>query len=170
MLKKFHYLGKGLAFILAFIGVKLFLQAGGKVISTSIPEIPSLVSLGVIVIALTVSIIATLRNPLPDDGSDVNDDPDTAAALQPAADAVIEAKDAAELDATATVRSDDADRVSPARTQPGIAPSTEEAPQRGVSCGLRWAPPPCLSPPDVLNWATPGGQVGDHLLVQRHGE
>jgi len=37
MLKKFHYLGKGLAFILAFIGVKLFLQAGHKVISTSIP-------------------------------------------------------------------------------------------------------------------------------------
>ena len=54
MLKKFHYLGKGLAFILAFIGVKLFLQAGHKVISTSIPEIPSLVSLGVIVLALTV--------------------------------------------------------------------------------------------------------------------
>ncbi|MGS0685800.1 TerC family protein [Nakamurella sp. GG22] len=70
MLKKFHYLGKGLAFILAFIGVKLFLQAGHKVISTSIPEIPSLVSLGVIVIALTVSIIASLRNPLPDEDTD----------------------------------------------------------------------------------------------------
>ncbi len=70
MLKKFHYLGKGLAFILAFIGVKLFLQAGHKVISTSIPEIPSLVSLAVIVIALTVSIIASLRNPLPDDDSE----------------------------------------------------------------------------------------------------
>ena len=67
MLKKFHYLGKGLAFILAFIGVKLFLQAGHKVISTSIPEIPSLVSLGVIILALTVSIVASLRNPLPDE-------------------------------------------------------------------------------------------------------
>ena len=70
MLKKFHYLGKGLAFILAFIGVKLFLQAGHKVISTSIPEIPSLVSLGVIVIALTVAIVASLMNPLPDDELD----------------------------------------------------------------------------------------------------
>ena len=70
MLKKFHYLGKGLAFILAFIGVKLFLQAGHKVISTSIPEIPSLVSLGVIVLALTVSIVASLRNPLPDEDAD----------------------------------------------------------------------------------------------------
>jgi tellurite resistance protein TerC len=67
MLKKFHYLGKGLAFILAFIGVKLFLQAGHKVISTSIPEIPSLVSLGVIVVALTVAIVASLMNPLPAD-------------------------------------------------------------------------------------------------------
>src|SRR6478609_8612484 len=70
MLKKFHYLGKGLAFILAFIGVKLFLQAGHKVISTSIPEIPSLVSLGVIVLALTISIVASLRNPLPDEDAD----------------------------------------------------------------------------------------------------
>jgi tellurite resistance protein TerC len=70
MLKKFHYLGKGLAFILAYIGVKLFLQAGHKVISTSIPEIPSLVSLGVIVLALTVSIVASLRNPLPDEEAD----------------------------------------------------------------------------------------------------
>ena len=70
MLKKFHYLGKGLAFILAFIGVKLFLQAGHKVISTSIPEIPSLVSLGVIVLALTISIVASLRNPLPEEDDD----------------------------------------------------------------------------------------------------
>jgi tellurite resistance protein TerC len=67
MLKKFHHLGKGLAFILAFIGVKLFLQAGHKVISTSIPEIPSLASLGVIILALTVSIVASLRNPLPEE-------------------------------------------------------------------------------------------------------
>jgi len=50
--------------------VKLFLQAGHKVISTSIPEIPSLVSLGVIVLALTVSIVASLRNPLPDEEAD----------------------------------------------------------------------------------------------------
>jgi len=71
MLKKFHYLGKGLAFILAFIGVKLFLQAGHKVINPAIPEIPSLVSLAVIVIALTVSITLSLLKPLPDDDDEV---------------------------------------------------------------------------------------------------
>ncbi len=70
MLNKFHYLGKGLAFILAFIGVKLFLQAGHKVISPSIPEIPSLVSLAVIVVALIVAIGASLRFPAPADESD----------------------------------------------------------------------------------------------------
>jgi len=72
MLKKFHYLGKGLAFILAFIGVKLFLQAGHKVISPSIPEIPSLASLAVIVLALTVAIVASLRNPLPPEDDEVD--------------------------------------------------------------------------------------------------
>ena len=70
MLKKFHLLGKGLAFILAFIGVKLFLQAGHKVISTSIPEIPSLVSLAVIILALTISIVASLKFPLPPEDDD----------------------------------------------------------------------------------------------------
>jgi tellurite resistance protein TerC len=61
MLDRFHHLSKALAFILAFIGVKLFLQAGHKTISTSIPEIPSLVSLAVIVAALSVAILASLR-------------------------------------------------------------------------------------------------------------
>lgn len=65
LLEKFHYLGKGLAFILAFIGVKLFLQAGHKVISESIPEIPSLASLAVIVVALTAAIVFSIRYPAP---------------------------------------------------------------------------------------------------------
>lgn len=39
LLEKFHYLSKGLSIILAFIGVKLIMQASHKVISTSIPEI-----------------------------------------------------------------------------------------------------------------------------------
>jgi len=65
MLEKFHYLGKALAFILAFIGVKLFLQAGHKVISPSIPEIPSLVSLAVIVVALAAAIVFSLGRPRP---------------------------------------------------------------------------------------------------------
>src|SRR6478609_6669787 len=66
LLEKFHHLGKGLAFILAFIGVKLTLQAGHKVFSTSIPEIPSLVSLGVIVTILTGAIVLSLRRPAPE--------------------------------------------------------------------------------------------------------
>ncbi len=33
MLERFHYLGRGLALILGFIGVKLILQAGHKVIT-----------------------------------------------------------------------------------------------------------------------------------------
>jgi tellurite resistance protein TerC len=63
LLDKFHYLGKGLAIILAFIGVKLVLQASHKVISTSIPEIPSLVSLAVIVVVLTGSVVLSLKRP-----------------------------------------------------------------------------------------------------------
>jgi tellurite resistance protein TerC len=84
MLEKFHYLSKGLALILAFIGVKLVLQAGHKVIDPSIPEIPSLVSLGVIVAVLTAAIVLSLRRPLdastPADGAGVADD------LEPADD------------------------------------------------------------------------------------
>ncbi len=64
MLERFHYLSKGLAIILGFIGVKLVLQAGHKVISTSIPEIPSLLSLGVIVTVLTASVVLSLRKPV----------------------------------------------------------------------------------------------------------
>jgi tellurite resistance protein TerC len=65
MLDRFEYLGKALAFILAFIGVKLVLQASHKTISTSIPEIPSLVSLAVIITALTVAIVISMRRPRP---------------------------------------------------------------------------------------------------------
>ena len=65
LLERFHYLSKGLAIILAFIGLKLVLQAGHKVISTSIPEIPSLASLGVIIVVLTASVLLSLRRPPP---------------------------------------------------------------------------------------------------------
>jgi tellurite resistance protein TerC len=61
LLERFHLLSKGLAIILGFIGVKLVLQASHKVIDSSIPEIPSLVSLGVIVTVLTASILLSLR-------------------------------------------------------------------------------------------------------------
>ncbi|MGQ0846236.1 MAG: TerC family protein [Sporichthyaceae bacterium] len=63
LLERFHLLSKGLALILAFIGVKLVLQAAHKTIDTSIPEIPSLVSLGVIVVVLAGSVLLSLRFP-----------------------------------------------------------------------------------------------------------
>ncbi|MDK1342386.1 TerC family protein [Streptomyces sp. 378] len=65
LLDRFHYLSKGLALILAFIGVKLILQASHKTISTAIPEIPSLVSLAVIVTVLAVSVGLSMARPLP---------------------------------------------------------------------------------------------------------
>jgi tellurite resistance protein TerC len=63
LLERFHLLSKGLAVILGFIGVKLVLQASHKVISSSVPEIPSLVSLAVIVSVLAASIGLSLRTP-----------------------------------------------------------------------------------------------------------
>ncbi len=67
LLEKFHHLSTGLAVILAFIGVKLVLQASHKVISTSIPEIPSLASLGVIVAVLAGAIGLSLLRPPADE-------------------------------------------------------------------------------------------------------
>jgi tellurite resistance protein TerC len=66
LLERFHYLSKGLAIILAFIGVKLILQASHKVIDSSIPEIPSLLSLGVIVVVLAASVGLSLLRPAPE--------------------------------------------------------------------------------------------------------
>ncbi|MGA5452023.1 TerC family protein [Streptomyces umbrinus] len=65
LLDRFHYLNKGLAIILAFIGVKLILQASHKTISTGIPEIPSPISLAVIVVVLAASVALSLRRPAP---------------------------------------------------------------------------------------------------------
>ncbi|MFJ7269238.1 TerC family protein [Streptomyces sp. NPDC099050] len=65
LLDRFHYLSKGLAIILAFIGVKLILQASHKLISPSIPEIPSPISLAVIVVVLTGSVVLSLRRSAP---------------------------------------------------------------------------------------------------------
>ncbi|MGW4914157.1 TerC family protein [Streptomyces sp. NPDC004270] len=69
LLDRFHCLSTGLAIILAFIGVKLILQASHKMISSTIPEIPSLLSLAVIVIVLAVSITFSLFRPSQDDSS-----------------------------------------------------------------------------------------------------
>ncbi|WP_328863131.1 TerC family protein [Streptomyces sp. NBC_00306] len=63
LLDRFHYLNTGLAIILSFIGVKLILQASHKLISPDIPEIPSPVSLAVIVVVLAASVILSIRRP-----------------------------------------------------------------------------------------------------------
>ncbi|WP_436778134.1 TerC family protein [Yinghuangia sp. YIM S09857] len=76
LLSRFHLLSKGLSIILAFIGVKLVLQASHKVISKSVPEIPSLVSLCVIVVVLTASIVLSILRPPPPD-EDEPDAPDS---------------------------------------------------------------------------------------------
>jgi tellurite resistance protein TerC len=76
LLDRFHYLGKGLAVILTFIGVKLVLQASHKVISPSIPEIPSLASLGVIVVVLAAAVGLSLRRPV-EDGAPVEPEPES---------------------------------------------------------------------------------------------
>ncbi|MFG1808193.1 TerC family protein [Streptomyces sp. NPDC049040] len=65
LLDRFHYLSKGLAMILSFIGVKLILQASHKLFSTTIPEIPSAVSLAVIVVILAASVVLSTRYPQP---------------------------------------------------------------------------------------------------------
>ncbi|HTM83748.1 MAG TPA: TerC family protein [Mycobacterium sp.] len=68
LLKRLVYLSQGLAFILAFIGVKLVLHAlhenelpfinGGQ--SVPVPEIPTLASLGVIIVTLLITTVASL--------------------------------------------------------------------------------------------------------------
>jgi len=60
LLDRLVYLSKGLAFILAFIGVKLILEALHHHGVAWAPEIPIVVSLGVIVVTLTVTTIASL--------------------------------------------------------------------------------------------------------------
>ncbi|HEX3286849.1 MAG TPA: TerC family protein [Mycobacterium sp.] len=68
LLKRLVYLSQGLAVILAFIGVKLVLHAlhenelpfinGGE--SVHVPEIPTLLSLGVIIVTLVITTAASL--------------------------------------------------------------------------------------------------------------
>ncbi|MEY9992968.1 tellurite resistance protein TerC [Streptomyces sp. V4I8] len=82
LLDRFHYLNKGLAIILAFIGVKLILQASHKLISPSIPEIPSPISLAVIVVVLTGSVVLSLKRPAPIDRLQHTDEQDASAATE----------------------------------------------------------------------------------------
>ena len=61
LLDRLVYLSAGLAVILAFIGVKLILHWAHIDISTSVPEISTPVSLGVIVVVLVVVTVASLQ-------------------------------------------------------------------------------------------------------------
>jgi tellurite resistance protein TerC len=75
LLKRLVYLSQGLAFILFFIGVKLVLHAlhenevpfinGGE--HVPVPEIPTLLSLGVIVVTLIITTVASLYKTRRDD-------------------------------------------------------------------------------------------------------
>ncbi|WP_067459452.1 TerC family protein [Actinomadura macra] len=60
LLERLVYLSIGLSVILAFIGVKLILLFLHEDVSNSIPEIPTPVSLGVILLILVVTTIASL--------------------------------------------------------------------------------------------------------------
>lgn len=79
LLDRFHYLSKGLAIILAFIGVKLILQASHKMISPGIPEIPSPLSLAFIVVVLAASIGFSLLHPVPPRAAPAAEEQDGAA-------------------------------------------------------------------------------------------
>jgi tellurite resistance protein TerC len=79
LLRRLVYLSQGLAFILAFIGVKLILHAlhenelpfinGGE--HVPVPEIPTLASLGVIVVTLIITTAASLYKTRVKDVKDV---------------------------------------------------------------------------------------------------
>ena len=60
LLDRLVYLSTGLSIILAFIGVKLILHWLHVDVSASVPEIPTLVSLGVILVILAVTVVASL--------------------------------------------------------------------------------------------------------------
>jgi tellurite resistance protein TerC len=60
LLDRLVYLSTGLSLILAFIGVKLILHWAHEDISPAVPEISTPVSLGVIVVVLTVVTVASL--------------------------------------------------------------------------------------------------------------
>jgi tellurite resistance protein TerC len=93
LLKRLVYLSYGLAFILAFIGVKLVLHAlhenelpfinGGE--HVAVPEIPTLASLGVIIVTLAITTAASLWKTRKDDKvADVEDSaPDTTPVAEP---------------------------------------------------------------------------------------
>jgi tellurite resistance protein TerC len=65
LLTRLEYLNRGLAVVLAFIGVKLFVEAVGATTSLPVPHLPTWVSLlvivGVLAVTAAVSLVATGR-------------------------------------------------------------------------------------------------------------
>jgi tellurite resistance protein TerC len=59
LLDRLVYLSTGLAVVLGFIGVKLVLH-WGHTLSTAVPQIPTLLSLGVIAVILAITTVASL--------------------------------------------------------------------------------------------------------------
>ncbi|RZT25222.1 tellurite resistance protein TerC [Mycobacterium sp. BK558] len=94
LLKRLVYLSQGLAFILGFIGVKLLLHAlhenelpfinGGEPVP--VPEIPTLASLGVIVVTLLITTAASLYKTRVHDVRKAEDEAEQENAEDPAAD------------------------------------------------------------------------------------
>ncbi|AQA02675.1 tellurium resistance protein TerC [Mycobacterium sp. MS1601] len=95
LVQRLVYLSYGLAFILAFIGVKLFFHAlhenelpfinGGE--HVMVPEIPTLLSLGVIIVTLAITTVASLYKTRSDEKKaadpDVPVDPSENSAVKP---------------------------------------------------------------------------------------
>jgi tellurite resistance protein TerC len=59
LLDRLVYLSTGLALVLAFIGIKLVLH-WGHTLSNAVPQIPTLLSLGVIAVVLSITTVASL--------------------------------------------------------------------------------------------------------------
>ena len=92
LLTRFHYLGKGLAVLLSFIGVKMLLQAASKYVD-DIPTIPTGVSLGVIVLVLGAAIaLSLLRPPKKEDGEALADPYDELGVDRPCTDSSLDSR------------------------------------------------------------------------------
>ncbi len=65
LVQMFHYLSYGLAAILIFVGCKMIYGYIEKAVYHDLPKFPVILSLGIIAGILTISIVASIRNPRP---------------------------------------------------------------------------------------------------------
>lgn len=63
LMSLFHYLGKGLAIVLIFVGVKMLYHYVEKEVIETLPKFPVTASLGVIVGVLTIAILLSIYRP-----------------------------------------------------------------------------------------------------------